>query len=65
MQERYIYVDNASRMYIDRKKQKAIRLSISQVDEKKIELGIQQIATCIMELYEKNNYNSVSFKPYL
>ncbi|MDH2893346.1 hypothetical protein ACRS6K_15495 [Bacillus cytotoxicus] len=52
-------------MYIDRKKQKAIRLSISQVDEKKIELGIQQIATCIMELYEKNNYNSVSFKPYL
>lgn len=64
LQDRYIYVDNASRMYLDRNKQKAIRLSISQVDEKKIELGIQQIAACIMELYEKNNYNSVSFKTY-
>nr|WP_301336152.1 aminotransferase class I/II-fold pyridoxal phosphate-dependent enzyme [Bacillus cereus] len=65
LQERYIYVDNASRMYLDRNKKKAIRLSISQVDEKKIELGIQQLASCIMELYEKNSYYSVSFKPYL
>nr|WP_255289839.1 aminotransferase class I/II-fold pyridoxal phosphate-dependent enzyme [Bacillus cereus] len=29
LQDRYIYVDNASRMYSDRNKQKAIRLSIS------------------------------------
>ncbi|WP_342601080.1 PLP-dependent aminotransferase family protein [Psychrobacillus sp. FSL H8-0483] len=53
LHEKQIYVDNASRMYLVGNKQKAIRLSISQVDESKIDLGIQQLAACIIEMCEK------------
>ena len=65
LQEKCIYVDNASRMYLDGNKKKAIRLSISQVEEKKIELGIQQLAACIIEMYKKTKEYPISFKPYL
>ncbi len=65
LQEKYIYIDNASRMYLDGNKKKAIRLSISQVEEMKIELGIQQLAACIIEMYKKNKYYPISFKPNL
>ncbi|USK34083.1 PLP-dependent aminotransferase family protein [Bacillus sp. F19] len=65
LHEKQIYVDNASRMYLVGNKQKAIRLSISQVYENKIELGIQQLAACIMEMCEKKKYNPLSFKSYL
>jgi len=61
LQEKQIFVDNASRMYLVGNKQNAIRLSISQVNESKIDLGIQQLASCIIELNEKK-YNPLSFK---
>ena len=64
LNEKHIYVDNASRMYLAENKQKAIRLSISQVNEDKINLGIQQLATYIIALYEKKKYNLLSFKTY-
>ncbi|KMY49854.1 PLP-dependent aminotransferase family protein [Peribacillus loiseleuriae] len=65
LHEKHIYVDNASRMYLVGNKQKAIRLSISQVYENKIDLGIQQLAACIMEMCERKKYNPLSFKSYL
>ncbi|MER2029941.1 MAG: PLP-dependent aminotransferase family protein [Solibacillus sp.] len=65
LHEKHIYVDNASRMFLSENKQKAIRLSISQVDENKIHLGIQQLSALIIYLYEKRNYNALSFKAYL
>lgn len=65
LHEKHIYVDNASRMFLSENRQKAIRLSISQVDEDKIHLGIQQLASLIIDLYEKRNYNPLSFKAYL
>lgn len=64
LQEKCIYVDNASRMYLGENKQNAIRLSISQVDETKIHQGFQQLTALIMELEEKRAYNSITFKSY-
>lgn len=65
LHENHIYVDNASRMFLSEYSQKAIRLSISQVNETKIHLGLQQLAAHIINLYEKRNYNVLSFKSYL
>jgi len=64
LQEKNIYMDNASRMYLPAHKQQAIRLSISQVSEDKIHLGIQQLAACISKMCEKKKYNPLSFKTY-
>ncbi|MFC7686608.1 PLP-dependent aminotransferase family protein [Ureibacillus sp. GCM10028918] len=64
LHEKHIYVDNASRMFLAENKQKAIRLSISQVNENKIHLGIQQLATFIIGMCEKKKYNPLSFKSY-
>ncbi|RUL53538.1 PLP-dependent aminotransferase family protein [Lysinibacillus antri] len=64
LHEKHIYVDNASRMYLAENKQKAIRLSISQVNENKINFGIQQLAETIIDLCEKKKYNPLSFKSY-
>lgn len=64
LHEKHIYVDNASRMYLAENKQKAIRLSISQVNEDKINHGIQQLATYIIDMCEKRKYNPLSFKTY-
>ncbi len=55
---KHIYVDNASRMYFAENKQKAIRLSISQVNGHKINLGIQQLATYIIDIGEKKEIQS-------
>ena len=65
LQEKHIYVDNASRMYLAGNEQKAIRLSISQVNEEKIHLGIQQLATFLINMGGKKSYNPLSFKSYL
>ncbi len=64
LHEKHIYVDNVSRMYLAENKQKAIRLSISQVNEHKINLGIQQLATYIIDMGEKKKYNPLSIKSY-
>ncbi|MBT2655849.1 PLP-dependent aminotransferase family protein [Bacillus sp. ISL-18] len=64
LHEKHIYVDNASRMYLPENKQQAIRLSISQVNEDKIHLGIQQLATYITDMCEKKKYNPLLFKSY-
>lgn len=64
LHEKHIYVDNASRMYLAENKQQAIRLSISQVKEEKIHLGIRQLATDIIDMCEKKKYNPFSFKSY-
>ena len=64
LQEKHIYVDNASRMYLAEDKQNAIRLSISQVNEEKIHHGIQQLASILIDLSEKKTYNPLSFKSY-
>ncbi|TSI06231.1 PLP-dependent aminotransferase family protein [Lysinibacillus sp. BW-2-10] len=64
LHEKHIYVDNASRMYLAENKQKAIRLSISQVNENKINFGIQQLAATIIDLCEKKKYHPLSFKSY-
>ncbi|GKV57007.1 GntR family transcriptional regulator [Sporosarcina sp. NCCP-2222] len=64
LREKHIYVDNASRMYVAENKQKAIRLSISQVNENKIHFGIQQLAALIIDMCEKKKYNLLSFKSH-
>lgn len=64
LQEKHIYVDNASRMYLAENKRNAIRLSISQVNEQKIDHGIQQLAATIIDLCEKKEYNPLTFKSY-
>lgn len=64
LHEKHIYVDNASRMYFTENSQKAIRLSISQVNENKIQIGIQQLATFIIDMCENKKYNPLSFKSY-
>lgn len=62
LHEKHIYVDNASRMFLAEYNQPSIRLSISQVNENKIHLRIQEIATCIIDLYEKKKTIPLSFK---
>ncbi|MBB4826409.1 DNA-binding transcriptional MocR family regulator [Sporosarcina luteola] len=47
-----------SRMYVAGNTQKAIRLSISQVNETKIHFGIQQIAAFIIDMCEKKEIQS-------
>ncbi len=64
LHDKHIFVDNASRMYISQNKQKAIRLSISQVNEEKINHGLQQLADVIIEMCENKKYNPLSFKAY-
>ncbi len=51
-------------MYLSENNQQAIRLSISQVNEDKINLGIKQLATYIIDMCEKKKYNALSFKSY-
>lgn len=63
LHEKQIYVDNASRMFLAENKQKAIRLSISQVNEEKINVGIQQLATTIREMCEKRNLIPSRLRP--
>ncbi|MEK4629092.1 MAG: PLP-dependent aminotransferase family protein [Solibacillus sp.] len=64
LHEKHIYVDNASRMYLTGNEQRAIRLSISQVNEDKIRYGIQQLASTLNDMSEKKKYTPLSFKSY-
>lgn len=48
LKEQHIYVDDASRFFLPEYKQEnLLRLSISQVDEKQIKLGVERLAHCI------------------
>ncbi|MBU5210209.1 PLP-dependent aminotransferase family protein [Heyndrickxia oleronia] len=48
LNEQHIYVDDASRMFLpEYKKENLLRLSISQVNESHIKLGVEQLAYCI------------------
>jgi len=64
LHEKHIFVENATRMFLAEYNQPAIRLCISQVNENKIHLGIQQLASCIIDLYEKKKYIPLSFKSF-
>lgn len=48
LSEQHIYVDDASRMFLpEYKKENLLRLSISQVNESQIQLGMERLAQCI------------------
>jgi DNA-binding transcriptional MocR family regulator len=48
LNEQHVYVDDASRFFLpEYKKENLIRLSISQVNENKIKLGVERLAHCI------------------
>lgn len=48
LNEQHIYVDNASRFFFpEYKRENLLRLSISQVEESKIKLGVERLAHCI------------------
>ncbi|WP_042347716.1 PLP-dependent aminotransferase family protein [Bacillus massiliigorillae] len=48
LNEQQIYVDDASRMFLpEYKKENILRLSISQVNESKIKIGIERLTQCI------------------
>ncbi|WP_057913862.1 PLP-dependent aminotransferase family protein [Peribacillus muralis] len=57
LHEQHIYVDDASRMFLPQyKKENLIRLSISQVNESQIKLGIKMLADCIAVLDSRKNH---------
>ncbi len=48
LKEQHVYVDDASRMFLpEYKKDNLLRLSISQVNESQIKLGVERLAHCI------------------
>ncbi|MEG0439906.1 MAG: PLP-dependent aminotransferase family protein [Solibacillus sp.] len=48
LKEQHVYVDDASRMFLpEYKKENLLRLSISQVNESQIKLGVERLAHCI------------------
>ena len=48
LKEKDVYVDDATRMFLpEYKNDHMLRLSISQVNESQIKLGVKQIASCI------------------
>ncbi|HDR7791502.1 TPA: GntR family transcriptional regulator [Bacillus luti] len=59
LKEKHIYVDDASRMYLEGNKQNVLRISISQVNKDKIEYGIRELAACIVDIVEKKKDNVI------
>ncbi|WP_407271155.1 PLP-dependent aminotransferase family protein [Radiobacillus sp. PE A8.2] len=56
LNEQNVFVDDASRMFLPAyKKDNLIRLSISQVDESKIKLGVERLAECIASIDSRRN----------
>ncbi|CAH0270293.1 2-aminoadipate transaminase [Peribacillus sp. Bi96] len=56
LNEQHIYVDDASRMFLpEYKKENLIRLSISQVNECQIKLGVERLAHCIALIDSRKN----------
>jgi DNA-binding transcriptional MocR family regulator len=48
LNEQHVLVDDASRMFLSEyKKKNLLRLSISQVNESQIKLGVERLAHCI------------------
>ncbi|MFJ8513859.1 aminotransferase-like domain-containing protein [Lysinibacillus xylanilyticus] len=56
LQEQHVLVDDATRMFLpEYKKENLIRLSISQVDERQINAGVEKLARCITLIDNKKN----------
>ncbi|MEH7116276.1 PLP-dependent aminotransferase family protein [Neobacillus vireti] len=57
LSDQHIYVDDASRMFLpEYKKENLLRLSISQVDEGQIKLGVERLAHCIALIGSRKNH---------
>ncbi|MEH7388248.1 PLP-dependent aminotransferase family protein, partial [Bacillus sp. JJ1521] len=57
LSEEHIYVDDASRMFLpEYKKDNLLRLSISQVNERQIKLGVERLAHCIALIDSRKNH---------
>lgn len=56
LNEQHVYVDDAFRFFLPQyKKENLIRLSISQVNESKIKLGVERLAHCITLVDSRKN----------
>ncbi|MGE7758572.1 PLP-dependent aminotransferase family protein [Peribacillus sp. NPDC097895] len=56
LNEQHIYVDDASRMFLpEYKKENLVRISISQVNESQIKLGVERLAHCIALIDSRKN----------
>ncbi|MFJ7185882.1 aminotransferase-like domain-containing protein [Lysinibacillus xylanilyticus] len=56
LQEQHVLVDDATRMFLpEYKKENLIRLSISQVDTRQINAGVEKLARCITIIENKKN----------
>ncbi|MGE7910748.1 PLP-dependent aminotransferase family protein [Lysinibacillus xylanilyticus] len=56
LQEQHVLVDDATRMFLpEYKKENLIRLSISQVDARQINAGVEKLARCITIIENKKN----------
>ncbi|KOS67805.1 GntR family transcriptional regulator [Lysinibacillus contaminans] len=66
LNEQHIYVDDASRMFLpEYKKENLLRLSISQVNESQIKLGVERLAHCITLIdSRKNHFTSKNFSHF-
>jgi DNA-binding transcriptional MocR family regulator len=57
LNEQHVYVDEASRMFLpEYKKENLLRLSISQVNESQIKLGVEKLANCIALIDSRKNH---------
>jgi DNA-binding transcriptional MocR family regulator len=57
LNEQHIFVDDASRMFLpEYKKENLLRLSISQVNESQIKLGVERLAHCIALISSRKNH---------
>jgi DNA-binding transcriptional MocR family regulator len=57
LNDQHVYVDDASRMFLSEyKMENLLRLSISQVNESHIKLGIERLAHCITFMNSRKNY---------
>ncbi|MFC0274737.1 PLP-dependent aminotransferase family protein [Metabacillus herbersteinensis] len=57
LNEQHIYVDDASRMFLpEYKNENLLRLSISQVNESQIKLGVERLAHCIALIDSRKNH---------
>lgn len=56
LNEKNVFVDDATRMFLpEYKKENLLRLSISQVEENQIKAGVERLAECIAVLNNRKN----------
>ncbi len=61
LNEQHVFVDDAARMFLPEYKQEnLLRLSISQVNENQIKIGVERLAECISLLVSQKNCNASS-----